>query len=343
MHDEIDVQSATLPMASTKTARANRNKMHVQFNDKPTIIHPTNSTNTSNSLINSVTSSNASIDQQVNANESLDKKESVQINVDEKTNNITSSENEENIPPPINLATLPPRSSLLANYPSDIPLHLLSYDNVQSENTENDNYNTQCKTQMEYPISLIGNIIQEDKNAANEKILVSTAYTNLPSPLTVPILIPTEINSVQTVPLVLNTTLPKSSTGTTYKMPVNYLIQTPVTSNISPVTNTEISTTEITFIPCYQIQDSKYNHVVQSNTSITNNTSTIMGSSGFPNTFGMSNKPDTKNESFKTNMHVPIISDALELGNELPNVRILEKNSNYKKVGFQCNLNNSFA
>lgn len=200
--------------------------MHVQFNDEPTIILPSNSepshintvnkktdnvqlrTKNYNSLPDRKPDETIALDLQnlheiekdtttINRNNNVIVSEPKTTEITLRTNNVSKAD--ENVPPPVNLATLPPRSSL-----HQVPLELLTpstkpepiYSNITKRPASTEL--TTSNVTIESPISLVGNMIEKDQKK-NDPILVSTAYTNLPSPITVPS--PSEIPNS---PLILN-------------------------------------------------------------------------------------------------------------------------------------------
>lgn len=116
--------------------------------------------------------------------------------------NVEPNKLDENNPPPVNLATLPPRSSLHET-PIPVPLELLAPISKRPASTEISSSKPTdpifINVPNESPISLVGNMIDKDQKPSDDPILVSTAYTNLPSPLSVPA--PSEIPNA---PLVIN-------------------------------------------------------------------------------------------------------------------------------------------
>lgn len=222
LHDDSgELHYQTLPTSRTRA--------HVQFNDTPTILNPT----VSNSPIHSDTSnpdtpvtvavdtvSHSVSDTSVNSPSTIRVK-SVNLSTSEPPT--TNNNNNNSIPPPVNFNTLPPRSSLVFDIPTDSPLNLIT-----TLSTENTPLSGDDDMANERPISIIGNIIHNDTAAAqDESILVSATYSCLPSPHSVPS--PLEILSspIQTAPVIAmspNVTIPMHNTNystlPTYSVPM---------------------------------------------------------------------------------------------------------------------------
>lgn len=230
MH-ETDVQTSTLTLPRNKS---NKN-VHVQFNDVPTVVNLSPSPSEPSQINEFEERANESykLDKRsknktrrpksddkihvndtryVNASPEIEEIKEIEIDnvqIREKSNQNGNEclDLENNVqnepPPPFDLSTLPPRSSLLEGLPLDLPIELLTAENNNSTDPSDG-------TPEECSISLVGNFVQKDKaervyikdDEEPEKILVSTAYTNLPSPLSVPN--PSEVPEPAT-PLYLNT------------------------------------------------------------------------------------------------------------------------------------------
>lgn len=220
LHDDSgELHYQTLPTSRTRA--------HVQFNDTPTILNPT----ASNSPIHSDTSNpdtphsvSDTSTQSVNSPSTIRVK-SVNLST---TSEPPTNNNNNSIPPPVNFNTLPPRSSLIFDIPTDSPLNLIT-PAITTLSTENTPLSCDDDMANERPISIIGNIIHNETAAAaqDESILVSATYSCLPSPHSVPS--PLEILSspIQTAPVIAmspNVTIPMQNTNystlPTYSVPM---------------------------------------------------------------------------------------------------------------------------
>lgn len=136
LHGETEVQSSTLPKVSSKSARSNRNKVHVKFDDLPTIIDPfpePSSPSPSRIKYDGINTSK-------NQNK-LGEIEKVQYKYFTNNEDKIVETNQKNIPSPVDMATLPSRHSLSEGLPFDIRLSLPITQNdnlIRSENSINE-------------------------------------------------------------------------------------------------------------------------------------------------------------------------------------------------------------
>lgn len=364
-------------------AKSNKNKVHVQFNDQPIIISPSTSdpsdlniisnkdttlpnrkeTNLINNNIKSSLkqkSNDSACDNKKDEGTIQQKKEIIVNNNNNLVVKSTPGEEEsqtnelqiktedlkindqESIPPPINLTTLPPRSSLYEGQTLDLPLELLS----PEVNTTQPNFDvSQC------PISLIGNMVQTPQTKA-ETILVSTAYTNLPSPLSIPAPLeipnaPLIINKNPNLPNVQNyrpmsAYIPVESSyatqrplsGHVYVQPA-YLIQNP--GVMTPVSYVQQPVLVDTFMhQPYEVVNYPYPNVPTNVTPVPFNSTEVVASTDnskkvpppvptkpirnseyFPDcSVASENYSDLKRHS----AHIPIPDPSIETGNINPNI-----------------------
>lgn len=187
LHDGSADKFATLPLDGTKVNKNSRIKAHVQFNETPTIMNPSLTPQNSDPSPPSTPFSPASFDSP-KALKSLPPQSPVpktpppimRPKIPPPAPPVVGPEevNNDSLPPPINLNTLPPRSSLIEN---------TSFDFLPLTPTEP----AIRQVEPEKTISIIGDMIQRETSVPSTIIddsskLVSATYSTLPSPRSVP-------------------------------------------------------------------------------------------------------------------------------------------------------------